>query len=132
MGFIVFSALMVLLFFDFDSYYEMLKTWEKPLNILMPWVIGLVTLVYFYYLSRKKVFYSDYYLKIFPLFGKAQEIPWGRLRQVEISQDMYQCVLTTEIKTYKFEANPWRDGWDDFIKTVAEMAEKYNIPCTQS
>lgn len=126
MSFIVFVGLMVSMIVNLDDYLEMLKTWEKPANIIMPWVFGLVTFGYFYYLSRRKVFYSDYCLKIIPLFGKAREIPWSRLRQIEISEDMEECILVAESKTYKFRIDPWEDGWDEFIATVVEITEKYN------
>lgn len=126
MSFILFAGLMVSMIVNLDDYFEMLKTWEKPMNIIMPWVFGLFSFGYFYYLSRRKVFYSNYGLKIIPLFGKAQEIPWSRLKQIEISGDMEECILVAESKTYKFSINPWCDGWDEFIATVVEITEKYS------
>ena len=129
--FIAFVMFLMMVSSRYEEYIEILHKNGAQMEYLIPWGVGPLSVALFYYLVRKKIFYSDRAVRLVPLFGKSRVYSWREIRKVLVRQqgrNRVRLKLITDGRTYVLKSKVYSEGWEDFADTLLRSVKTYNIP----
>lgn len=135
-AFLVFLMFLVMCAVHFDEFLEILKEGELRVQLAMPFGFALIAVYSLYYFDTKRVFYSDYELKLVNPFRKSRIIRWTQVKKIMVKEKKsqasqmpkYRLIFVTDDGNYTVRTDILSNGQKEFLDVMLERKKQLGFP----